>query len=45
MFRKDGLLSPKGFVRHLEEIDSILENEIAMLKQEVNILHLGGRRG
>lgn len=45
MFRKDGLHSPKGFVRHLEHLDSVLENEIALLKHEINILYLGGDRG
>lgn len=45
MFRKEGLNSPKEFIRHLEYLDSILENEIALLKHEINILYLGGSRG
>lgn len=44
MFRKDGIHPPKGTVRHLESLDSILENEIALLKHEVNILYLGSER-
>ena len=45
MFRRDGLHPPKGTVKHLEALDSILENEIALLKHEINILYLGGKRG
>lgn len=42
MFRRDGVNPPKGMVDHLNLMDSVLENEIGLLRLEVNILFLGG---
>lgn len=42
MFRREGVYAPKGMVDHLKYMDNMLENEIGLLKHEVNILFLGG---